>query len=164
MNILLFCISLISALSCFNERTKTLNAEGFHLEWTHEGDHVHFSLTAPTSGWVAIGFTEGSEITNSNLIQGCVVGDRVVVQDQFVTGFGEHPPVEALAVDSCISNEEGIQENGKTTISFSMITEKRDKLHYDLTEGKKINVWLAYSVSDDFEHHSRKRILRRIVL
>lgn len=143
---------------------KSLKTEGFTLEWTHISGGVEFSLTAPTTGWVAVGFTEGQSIVDTNLIQGCVEKGKVIVQDQFVTGFGEHPPVEALAVQSRISQIKGLEKNGSTTISFVIEKEKLDNLHYNLAEGKEINVWLAYSVSDDFDHHSRKRILRAITL
>lgn len=144
--------------------SKSLKTEGFHLEWTHVDGKVQFNLTAPTTGWVAVGFTETGDLMGSNLIQGHVVDGKPFVQDQFITGFGEHPPVEALAVKSCISQTGGKQENGQTTISFSILKEKGDKLHCDLQEGKQINVWLAYSVSDDFDHHSRKRVLKTITL
>ncbi len=141
-----------------------LNAEGFELKWRHGAETIQFSLTAPTTGWVAVGFSETGDLIDSNLIQGRVKNGEVFIQDQFITGFGEHPPVEALAVPSRISKLEGVEKDGKTTISFSITKGKMDKLHYDLSEGKEINVWLAYSVSDDFDHHSRKRILRKIVL
>ncbi|MEO1254885.1 MAG: DOMON domain-containing protein [Bacteroidota bacterium] len=144
--------------------TKSLDAEGFHLEWDHENDQVNISLSAPSKGWVAIGFTEGNSIVDTNLIQGCVMNGKVMIQDQFVTGFGEHPPVEALAVPSRIFNLSGEEKHGTTTISFSIYSNTLDKLHYDLTEGKEINIWLAYSVSDDFDHHSRKRIMKKIRL
>lgn len=156
--------TLIIMLGMASREEKSLTTDGFHLEWVHDNDKVRFSLTAPTTGWVAVGFTETGDLMNSNLIQGNVVRGKHEVQDQFITGFGEHPPVEALAVPSCISETGGKQENGKTTISFSINSRKKDKLHYDLVEGKKIKVWLAYSVSDDFDHHSRKRILREITL
>lgn len=143
---------------------KSLVTEGFELEWEHLEDKVRFSLTAPTTGWVAVGFTETGDLIDSNLIQGRVKNGNVFIQDQFITGFGEHPPVEALAVPSRISDVEGEEKNGNTTIIFSITKDRMDRLHYDLLEGKEINVWLAYSVSDDFDHHSRKRILRKIKL
>lgn len=143
---------------------KTLHAEEFQLEWTHNENEVKFTLSAPTSEWLAVGFTEGRRIEDTNLIQGCFHEGEVFMQDQYVTDFGEHPPVEALGVPSRISSVEGRQQNGNTIISFSILKEKLDKLHYDLSEGKEINVWLAYSVSDNFDHHSRKRILRSIIL
>ncbi|MEQ9403011.1 MAG: DOMON domain-containing protein [Cyclobacteriaceae bacterium] len=143
---------------------KKLETEGFKLIWQFVDDKVSFRLSAPTNGWVALGFTHGTGIVNSNLIQGAVIDDEVIVQDQYVTGFGEHPPVEALAVASCISEIQGIEAAGITTISFSILKQARDKLHYNLTEGVEINIWLAYSVSDDFSHHSMKRILRTVKL
>ncbi len=155
--LMLFLAFLVSDL-------KRLKVEGFELEWSHTDDQIAFSLKAPTEGWVAIGFTEGSNIVDTNLIQGRVKNGSIVIEDQFVTGFGKHPTVESLGVPSRISNLRGEEYNGVTTISFSIKQKKLDELHYDLSEGKEINVWLAYSVSDDFDHHSRKRILRKITL
>ncbi len=155
--VLLFLLMLSS-------QNKSLRTEGFLLEWNHQGDYVWFSLTAPTEGWLAVGFNDADDLMGSNLIQGGVIQDKVVIQDQFITGFGEHPPVETLAVPSRISGLAGSQMNGSTTISFYITKDKMDKLHYDLSEGREINVWLAYSISDHFQHHSRKRILRRIEL
>ncbi|MEP5614281.1 MAG: DOMON domain-containing protein [Cyclobacteriaceae bacterium] len=159
---LLFATTVL--LRMMSSDPKTLRADEFQLEWSHNGEEVRFTLSAPTSGWVAVGFTEGRRIEDTNLIQGCFREGEVFVQDQYATGFGEHPPVEALGVPSRISNIHGKQQDGNTIISFSIHREKLDKLHYDLSEGREINVWLAYSVSDDFDHHSRKRILRSIKL
>lgn len=144
--------------------SKKLEAEGFTMEWTHYDDHLRISITAPSTGWVAVGFTRGSEIVDTNLIQGHVSGGGVFIQDQYVTDLGKHPPVEELAVESRIFNVSGKEEDGQTTLQFNIFKAKVDNLHYDLSEGNKINVWLAYSVSDDFDHHSRKRIFREITL
>ncbi|MEO9482198.1 MAG: DOMON domain-containing protein [Ekhidna sp.] len=144
--------------------TKKLETEGFVLEWTHYKHHIQVSISAPSTGWVAVGFTTESSIVNTNLIQGYVSDGEVFVQDQFVTDLGEHPPVEALAVAPRIFDISGGENKGSTTLNFSIYTKKVDNLHYELAEGNKINVWLAYSESDDFDHHSRKRILRQITL
>ncbi|MEO9869341.1 DOMON domain-containing protein [Ekhidna sp.] len=143
---------------------KTLEAEGFKLEWRHIDDHVQVNITAPSLGWVAVGFTEGTDIVNTNLIQGYVKNGEVLIQDQYVTGFGEHPPAEALAVPSRIFDLKGSEKEGNTTLSFCIYKDKVDKLHYDLSEGREINIWLAYSISDDLNHHSRKRILQKVRL
>ena len=145
-------------------KQKTLDTEGFHLEWNHLNNKVFFSLTAPTNGWVAIGFTNGTSIVNTNLIQGCVKNGEVIIEDQYVTGIGKHPRVEELSIASRISQLDGKQNKMSTTISFAIEQEKLDDYHYDLSEGNEINIWLACSVSDDFDHHSRKRIMRTIKL
>lgn len=157
MKYILFVLMLMGS-------SNVLKTDGFELKWDHQSETIKFRLTAPTTGWVAVGFTETGDLMDTNLIQGRVKEGKVFIQDQFITGFGEHPPVEALAVPSRISELEGEEKNGFTTIVFSISKKKMDKLHYDLPKGKEINVWLAYSVSDDFSHHSRKRILRKIVL
>ena len=143
---------------------KLLEAEEFSLQWEHEEAHVTFTLSAPTTGWIALGFTENEDIVDSNLIMMKVDDDLVYAEDQFVTGFGKHPTIQTLGGTSRIFNLDGNEKKGHTTVSFSITKEKLDQYHFDLSEGNKINVWLAWSVSDDFDHHSRKRILRKIEL
>ncbi|GAB4246249.1 MAG: hypothetical protein Tsb0034_25180 [Ekhidna sp.] len=146
------------------QSTKRLETEGFKLEWTHQNDYLQISLSAPSTGWVAVGFTKGFGIVKTNLIQGCISDGKVFIQDQYVTDVGKHLPVETMGVESRIFDLDAIESDGTTTLSFSLFKAKVDDIHYDLSEGNTINVWLAYSVSDDFNHHSRKRILRKITL
>ena len=150
--------------SLFANPVNTLSAEGFELEWEHAGESVRFTLSAPTDGWVAIGFTENEDIMDSNLIMLKVDDNQVYGEDQYVVGFGKHPTVESLGEEPRIFNLSGEEKDKETTVSFSITKEKLDEYHFDLSEGKEINIWLAWSVSDDFDHHSRKRILRRIEL
>lgn len=155
---------IIPILMILLPSSKRLEAEGFVLEWTHYEDYLRISISAPSTGWVAVGFTEGTGIVNTNLIQGRSKEGEVHMEDQYVVALGKHPKVEELSVDPRIFDFEGVEKDGNTTLSFSIYKAKVDDLHYDLSEGNEINVWLAYSVSDDFDHHSRKRILRTIIL
>jgi len=159
----MYYLILLSALMGVSP-VNTLKTEGFELSWEQADESVMFTLSAPTSGWVAVGFTENEDIVDSNLIMLKVEDDLVYGEDQYVVGFGKHPTVESLGVESRIFNLGGNEERGRTTVSFSIIKEKLDDYHFDLSEGNEINIWLAWSVSDDFDHHSRKRILRRIEL
>lgn len=143
---------------------KELKAEDFLLRWEHDQESVRFHLTAHTVGWLAIGFTKDESIVNTNLIMARVVDGEAYGEDQYVIKAGQHPKVESLGVISRIFEISGEQKNGLTTISFSLPSESLDRYHFDLSEGNTINVWLAYSVSGDFDHHSRKRILRKIKL
>ena len=134
------------------------------MEWSHEKELITFSVTAPTDGWIALGFTEGESIVGTNLIMMRVDNGLVYAEDQFVVGFGEHPTVESIGGKSQIFNLSGIEKKNETTVTFSITKKKEDAYHFDLFEGKELNIWLAWSVSDDFDHHSRERILRRVKL
>ena len=146
----------------FMANPKILEVEEFTLQWELNDDYVRFTLTAPTDGWVAIGFTEDEEIVNSNLIMARMKDAVAYAEDQYVVGFGKHPTVQSLGVEARIFDVSGKEHGTSTSMSFSISQERLDDYHFNLTEGTEINVWLAYSVSDDFDHHSRKRILRRI--
>jgi len=157
-------LALILLVSLSNGDRKTLIADEFSLQWQHSEEYVTFTLSAPTTGWIALGFTENKDIVDSNLIMMKVDDDLVYAEDQYVTGFGKHPTMKTLGAKPQIFDLGGSEKNGETTVTFSIANKKLDQYHFDLSEGNEIFVWLAWSVSDDFDHHSRKRILRKIEL
>ena len=155
---------LISLLTILFGNPKTLTAEEFKLAWEYTEDNVTFTVSAPTKGWVAVGFTADDKIVATNLIMQKVDDDLVYGEDQFVTGMGQHPTINSLGGVSRISNIQGTEKGKQTTVSFTIPAKKLDQYHFDLSEGNEINIWLAWSISDDFDHHSRKRILRTLKL
>jgi hypothetical protein len=79
-------------------------------------------------------------------------------------GAGNHQPVEKLGGKSFVKILSGQEKAGKTTVSFSIATKPSDKFHYDLSEGTSRWFICAFSEADDFNHHSRMRAHRAVVL
>ncbi|MBV6647876.1 MAG: hypothetical protein KI790_20620, partial [Cyclobacteriaceae bacterium] len=127
-------------------------------------DRIHFSIAAPTNGWVLVGFNDKENIVGSHLVFGAVEDGFVMIEDHCVTAYGQHRSLFDLASSSSIRDFDCYEANGKTAMSFSLPTDTRCKYAFDLNKGQKIYIWLAYSESDDFNHHSRKRIGRWITL
>ncbi|MFM9837886.1 MAG: DOMON domain-containing protein [Cyclobacteriaceae bacterium] len=140
----------------------TINGMTFH--WRFHKEHLQCRVTAPTKGWVAIGFNTKDELSSTNLIMGSVEQDYVTIDDRFVVKPGDHKSITELGGSEAIVQRTGVEENGKTSISFSIPLSVNDKFHHNLVEGKEYYVLMAFSQEDDFQHHSIMRTTIKIRL
>ncbi|MEM8999704.1 MAG: DOMON domain-containing protein [Bacteroidota bacterium] len=137
--------------------TTSLAIGGMKVAWQAEGDLFHFTATAPEDGWVALGFNTSDNIIKSNLYMINVSENGVNAVDLYVVGIGDPKPMEELGSKSQICNVKGTEKNGTTTVQFSIPQKAFDRYHYDLRKTQKIWLICAYSMEDDFGHHSLMR-------
>jgi hypothetical protein len=146
------------------EKGKRLEVNGMTVEWEHRKERVFFTLSAPTEGWIVLGFNDKDDISGTNLIFGRVQSGKVEVADHYTVAAGNHKPTEKLGGSAVFQDVTGEEKAGKTTISFSMPVKAADAYHFDLTEGTKRWFICAFSAEDDFYHHSRMREHREVKL
>ncbi len=127
------------------------------VSWQIEGDVIHITASAPTTGWLAVGFNTEDTIVGANLIMGAVVDAAVHVEDRYVVAAGDPRAVTELGGISAVDAPAGSESQGQTTISFRMPTQAVDAYHLALHQGSTLYLIAAYSVDDDFAHHSRMR-------
>lgn len=132
--------------------------EGMQVEWEYTGDLLTFKLHAPYQGWVALGFNEANNIVNTNLIMGAVTPEQTQLEEFYVTSVGNPQPLNELGGQTAINHFVGLENNDGTSFQFTIDTRLQDDFHYNLSEGSKIWLICAYSMEDDFGHHS---IMRR---
>ncbi|MEM6696990.1 MAG: DOMON domain-containing protein [Bacteroidota bacterium] len=137
---------------------------GMTVKWKIKYERIHFEMEAPTDGWLAIGFNEKEGLVGTNLIMGAVKNNQVTMTDDFIVSFGNPQPIEKLGGSNQLSDQKGKEQEGRTTIVFSMPIEAADEFHIDLKKGKTIHLLIAYSTSDDFDHHSIMRTSAEITL
>ncbi len=130
---------------------------GMKVSWEHHNDSVTFTATAPDDGWVALGFNSTNNIVKSNLVMVGVAGAVVIAEDFYVVGAGNPQPVSALGGQSELLQVSGAEQGQNTTVSFTIPTNAADAYHYDLKKGDRIWLICAYSMEDEFDHHSRMR-------
>ncbi|MEO1012075.1 MAG: DOMON domain-containing protein [Bacteroidota bacterium] len=130
---------------------------GMEITWHHSQDTITFTASAPDDGWIALGFHTENTIVGSNLIMIGVKGTVVTSEDFYVIGAGNPRPVDRLRSRNQIRNPSGHEDAHSTTVTFSIPTKALDKYHKNLAKGKKIWLICAYSMEDEFDHHSRMR-------
>ncbi len=143
---------------------KKIEAGSMSVSWFFEEDHLIVEAIAPDDGWVAVGFNPKDDIVHTNLVMGGVAKGKPYLEDHYVKGFGNHQPVAALGVSPSATLISATNNDGKTTIRFSIPIKTTDSYHYDLSPGTEIYLICAFSMEDDLEHHSRMRKHVRVVL
>lgn len=141
-----------------------IEKNGMTVKWEIKYERIYFEMEAPTDGWVAIGFNEKEGLVGTNLIMGAVKENRLTMTDNFIVGFGDHRPIENLGGSNQLSDKKGKEQGEQTNICFSLPIKAADKFHVDLDKGKTIHLLIAYSTSDDFDHHSIMRTSAKITL
>ncbi len=149
--------AIIFALITSNSFSQEIQVERMKVSWEHQGDMVTFTASAPDDGWVALGFNSKNDIVGSNLIMIGVKDTKITKEDFYVVSAGNPKPVGTLGSKSQIINPSGTDKNGITTITFSLPIKALDKHHFDLHKGKRLWLICAYSMEDEFDHHSRMR-------
>lgn len=120
-------------------------------------DRVEFTLTAPTTGWLGIGFNDRNNIVGSDLYLLHVVKGKTSGQDMYVKGAGDPRLDQSLGGTNDIQIISGEESGGKTKIVFSLPLASQDKNDFQLAPGRELWLILAYSTHDEFDHHSRMR-------
>jgi hypothetical protein len=134
------------------------------FKWHFENNLLHCEVSSPEHGWIAIGINTSNQLKGSNLIMGSAESDFYEISDRFIVKAGDHRSVISLNGKEAISNRKVTESANGTTMSFSITPQKEDDYHHKLIEGQEYYILLAYSVSDDFDHHSRMRETIKIKL
>lgn len=122
------------------------------------GNDLLISVTAPTTGWVAIGFEPTRAMRDANILIGYV--DRngeVVVEDHFGNTMISHQPDERLGGETNVTVTGGQESGGETTIEFSIPLDSGDEFDRSLTPGRTTSIILAWGASDNTRIKHRRR-------
>ena len=117
---------------------------------------MDIKLTAPTKGWVSVGFNPEFKMRGADYIIGAVVDGKVIVEDHYGTGpFSMKNDID-LGGEFNVYNINGKEEDNTTTIEFSISLDSGDKYDSVISKGKT-KVLLAYAKTDNFKKKHNKR-------
>ena len=167
MNHHLLCLALAAVLACGgsnsnNDETAqsgsepddpgSYSLEGVELSWDFQENEVVFTLSAPTTGWISIGFEPSSAMLDADIIIGFVEDGSLELSDQWGDGYTSHSPDTLLDGSYDITAISGTESDGITTIVFSRPLSSGDERDHDLEPGGTYDVLLAYGPagSDDY--------------
>ena len=87
---------------------------------------------------------------------GAVKDTATTLSDRYIIAPGRHQPIPALGGTEDLVLLEGRETVEGTTISFSIPTTS-DSWRKRLRQGSTYHLLFAYSMDDDFNHHSLMR-------
>lgn len=169
MKLITIMIGLVAGLMAlaFNpsEQPKnTIEKNGMKVRWRFHNDRIHFNISAPTTGWVAIGFNEKQGLEGTYLLMGRVSNGVAEVKEHFVVAPGDYRPLEAFQAPIAVTVAQGVEEAGATSLKFSVPVQPVDAFRKQMLPVSNLHLLLAYSTSDDFQHHSIMRTQTKIQL
>ncbi len=152
----LFTFLMLSLLTVVNGQSP-LSVAGMDFTYVLQGDSVTLTLKAPTQGWVLVGFNDQAGIVGADLKMLGVKQGQGYASDQTVVGIGKHPNDAILAGRNDIRLLYAEEFKAYTQVTFRIPLRSGDSLDFQHQRDRPFWLILAYSVSDDWEHHSRVR-------
>jgi hypothetical protein len=134
------------------------------VRWKVQETTILMEVSAPTNGWVAIGFNTKEGLSGTNLIMACVKDGKVVVEDYYTKKPGDYKPILQLGGQNGISNIDGEEQTAFTKVTFELALNLKDGFHHTLKKDGEYYLLMAYSQSDNFQHHSIMRTSEKIKL
>ena len=135
------------------------------FEWRLTNDTIHVRLQAETTGWVGIGFNPSQAMKDANFILGYVKNHKVKVTNDFGITSRQHKPDTELGGESNITEIGGSEENGLTTINFTIPLDSGDEYDGKIFTDQENIVLLAYgSGRDSFKGKHKYRTSLKVNL
>ncbi len=122
---------------------ESIQEDGFELSWTVRGETVRVTMSAPGTGWLAVGFHTEGAMKNAQIAIGYVSDGVVSLRDDFGTGFTTHDADVELGGTDDLTVVSGSEEGGRTTITFDMPLSSGDAGDRVLTPGEQCRAILA---------------------
>lgn len=126
-----------------------VQAKKMSFAWTVSGDKLQVKLSAPTKGWVAIGFNPTEAMKGANIVIGYVKNGKAVLSDHFGEGINEHKADTKLGGTEDATLIGGSEEGDTTTVEFTMPLGSADANDNKIDVNADTLVLLAYGLDRD---------------
>lgn len=131
------------------EYQHSLTAEKMTFDWSVEGEQLAVKLSAPTTGWVAVGFNPSNKMKDSNIVIGYVKKGKVKIVDHFGTAATQHKGDKKIGGAENVTVVGGSEEGDTTTIEFSIPLNSGDEKDGVIDPNADTTVILAYGPERD---------------
>ena len=138
---------------------KTVDIAGVVIDWERKGYEILFTITAPTTGWVALGIDPTQKMRDAQFMIGYVTDSgEVVIRDDFGVSPFAHKSDLSMGGDDDIRVIEGYEKDGSVTLSFAFPASSSDLYDVILTAEEVHTFLVAYGAdgADDFTSRHRK--------
>lgn len=125
-----------------------ISRDGYTLAWEFDGDDVAFTMSAPTTGWVAVGFDPSAAMLDADMIIGYVEEGEVFITDQWGDGYTSHRPDIELGGSDEVIPVSGSESEGVSEITFRRPLSTGDRFDHQLIPGGTHTFLLAYGPGD----------------
>jgi hypothetical protein len=128
-----------------DEGYKAFEADnGMAVRWRFEDTDLRMEVSAPTTGWVGIGFDPRVAMRDADFKIGYVAANNVTITDDYGVANGAHRPDQEIGGSNDIIESEGSEQDGRTTIRFLVPAYSNDRFDKIFEEGRTYRILLSY--------------------
>lgn len=142
-------VSLAASDMATKKYDHAITEKKINFSWTIVDADIHISLSAPTTGWVGIGFNPSNRMKDANYILGYVKDGKVEITDDYGKGAVAHVSDTKAGGVVNVSHVSGVEESNITTISFVIPLNSGDAQDQVLDITGETKVLLAYGPDRD---------------
>ncbi len=132
-------------------------AKDWSFSWAFKGETIEFTVTAPTTGWISLGFNPTSRMKDADYILAYVENGKLHLSDEYGTGSTSHKSDVSLGGKESAKAVSFVEEAKRTTITFSLPLNSGDRYDTVFVKGETCNVLAAYATSKNLSSRHRKR-------
>ncbi|MCG8553296.1 MAG: DOMON domain-containing protein [Desulfobacterales bacterium] len=143
------CLSFPLAAADAGEYEHSLAAEKMTVQWRLDETMIHLKLTAPTQGWVGIGFGPEDAMKGADFILGAVKKGKVKIVDHYGDKKRGHSSDEKLGGKNHVQNPQGSEVDGTTSIWFSLPLGSDEQWDKSIEVNSMYPIMLAYGSGAD---------------
>lgn len=144
-----FLAALISGPAVADDYAHKITDKKVHFEWTVKGTSIDIRISAPTTGWVGIGFNPSEMMKDANFIVGYVKDGTAEVRDDYGKTNRTHESDTKDGGTDNVTAVSGNEANGTTTLSFTIPLNSGDSKDRPLDVNGDTTVLLAYGSGRD---------------
>jgi len=134
----------------------SVSAGGIQASFKIIGPNVMVTVTAPVTGWVAVGFDPSSMMKDADMKIGYVKDGVAYARDDYGNGMTSHNEDLKLGGTTNLVSFEGTEKDGVTTMIFVFPLDSGDPKDKPLTAGTH-TIILAASNADNYGMKHRMR-------
>ncbi|MFT4976635.1 MAG: hypothetical protein ACI8S6_002540 [Myxococcota bacterium] len=135
---------------------RTATASGVTVSWHIEDGVLHAIAEADSPGWICVGLSDERSLGGTRLVMGWANQSRSGVEEH-IAAPPDHAERVSLGRAPGLVTAEATQDGGRTVMRFSLRLDTGDERDPRLAEGAPVHLVLAWSHSDDLQHHSAER-------
>jgi hypothetical protein len=151
----------VAGVSSAKDYSHKITNKGMTFQWTVNGANLDVQISAPTTGWVGIGFNPSHDMKDANIIMGYVKDGQAKVSNEFGTTDTSHEKHAKVGGKDSVSGVSGKEENGVTTIDFTIPLKTGDPKDKVITVNGETAVIMAYGPRDSMNvKHSARTMFK----
>ncbi len=128
----------------------SISVDQMHFSWSVAGDQLAVQVSAPTRGWVGVGFNPTDMMKGARIVIGYVKDGKPEISNDFGVGVTRHQPVEQLGGKASVTVVGGSETETTTTLEFRLPLKSTGTHGQSIDPAGETTLMLAYGPSDSF--------------